>query len=1359
MNRIRFIFALLFVWVPFAPISAEPPPPDRSVWEQVDIIPMPKRIRLTGQRLPLANAVIVVGENPSEQDQIGAQWINEHIVAKGGKALTVTTEAKAEGNAPLRIVIGTRDTCKAVGEAAKAGVFKLGPDVPGKQGYVIHPRKRDGGADLLLGGADPVGALYACVTFAGLLDKEGNNVVVREAEVVDWPDYRICTEGWNLYNVEVQDAADRARWSRSNISEESKQAYLRAMRAHIDRLLEWKISCFKADDLRYWNKLSPEFLAVYKEITSYAKARGIHSLYYALPPAVGFREDLPDAPVRCLTGVGRDRYTDLVRCWSMDEERRPYARRIGEFAKAAGLTDIGFHDWDTGAYLSPAQWEERCDVCRKRWGDDFAAATINKHRILYEEIKKVYPDVWIHFTLYPYGISILTQQAAEAYHINRYGPGPSVPETARRLRERYTEFWKQVTKGLPPDVTFCIRENIPENVRIFHELTKPHGTFIWYLAGSKYWRPFFDVSPCWAPTFYSGRDDVMFTVSMETFVPLKGLAVREYTWNTKAPGATGWSTLPDEEWWQNGEPKGEIYSVILPHIVRNLFGRAAAPELTEALSLNMATNHIFDFEFTGKTLPLVLTTYEKWKWQADLAEKGCALVDQVFKRFAESKDRLGMSDYAARRFIYIREVFHSSKWMAQAKMHNIHARELAKAGKLDDAREAIRLGKQAVAEGRGDMERLLAQRPDDPVYNAKPKDPKRPPYWKMFTPGNRVDFDVPAKMLAQTEKELTSLAAAGDLPERALQMLEKRSMVHLAPASQPPTIDGRLDEPVWRNAVPAEAFFVDPAGQGIARAHTRARFFRDEKTLYFGATCWMPGNSPIQSKAREHDGPVMDDEQVELFLMPPQMKGGYVQFQINADGSIADKRVMVEKNDAGVNVKKRDPAWNAEGVAVKTTRGEGIWELEMAIPLATIGAKDWKGGWHVNVCRDFKGPTRELSSIMRPTGKDFHDTAAFLELKFDPTPAPPPEVEIAVAGVKEQTRTLDDRIATVLDFGLDIRSTRVLRNVRITAEAYDATGRLHGRSVLKELPHLAFYWNPTDTFTIGFEQEVKIGGMRILLESSEVKAERWVHLGGWTGAPEHGLIFDPASTGLTELCNLPSEILPPAAQEPMRLLDRRKGTVEIWLKPEWPALHPVETALPWSPRHVVYHCGIMRREHPLNFNCSSVILYHDAAGKSLVFAIANHSYTGWNVQTHVPDTDLWKQPNWRHIACVWDHDAKPGDWLRLYLDGKRVPVETRISKPERLPADKGVELDKTAYAFQVGGLNTGRNPACAVIDDLRISRMARYDADFTPDRKPFEIDKDTSAVFHFNGTLKGEGMTEEGKRYAVDGVAGALEWH
>jgi len=1220
--------------------------------------------------------------------------------------------------------------------------------------------------DLLLGGADPIGVLYACVTLAGLLDRRKDAVVIREAEVVDWPDFPTVTHGWNLRFPELRDVGNRARWAGDKCSEQLRAEYLRRMKQHIDRLLAWKISCLKAKDVYYWWSLSPAFMAAFHEVADYAKARGIRSLVYALAPFVGFRKDLPNAPQRCLTATNNPRYKKYVRCWSMDAERRRYAARIGEWARATGVTDVGFHDTDTGGFANPAQWEDRCEVCRKRWGDDFAAATVNKFRIFYEEIKRRAPNCRLHFTLYPYNISVLTQRGAERYLIDRYGPSPTVPAAAERLRVRFTDFWSRATKELPADVTFCIRENVPENVRAFHKLTAPHGTFIWYKVGSEQWQTFFDESPRWAPTFYSGRDDVMFAVSLETFVPLKALAVREYAWNVHAPGATGWAQLPLAERWRHAEPRGEIYETILPHVVRNLFGRRAAPELTQALSLNMAMNHIFDHLPYVKRRAPVLTTFEKWDWQARQAEKGCGILDRLFKRFEASGDRLGMTPYAARRFIYIREVFHCCGWMARAKAYNMLARELAKEGKLQKARVAIRAGRQTIAAARKDMKRLVAERPDDSVYNVAFDRRKRPPTWKKYTPGNQMDYGVPEKLLAQTEKELVSLATAGELPASTLQTLARRRAVHIASALAAPVLDGRLDEPQWRRAVPAEAFFVYPGGGSLARAQTRARFLLHKSTLYFGATCWMPGDTAIQAKPREHDGPVIGDEQVELFLAPPHMHGGYVQLQINAAGSVADKRVTVKRNTVGATTKVRDLAWDANGLRVRTSRAKGRWELEGAIPLATLGAAQWRSGWRVNVCRDFKGTPRELSSIMRPTGRDFHDTSAFRQLRLDPTPAPPAEVEIAVAGLTWRTRTLNDRIATVVEFGLDVRTSRILHDVRVSVEAYDPRGRLKRRELLKRLRHLVYFWRPQGRFTIAYDQTVEAGGIRIVLQSEEACGKRWIRLGGWRGTRDLAPLFSAPEASAREddfrhtpalraLCTLPGEAPARGSKEPVRMLGLRRGAVEFWLKPLWRDMHPLEERGPWLSRHVLLHAGVLRREHLRLFNHSAFTIFYDGVAGTLYFHVRNRNYAGWTASARVRGRKSWRRHGWQHIACVWDGSKPAEDCLRIYLDGVLVSGKTVVGKPSRLGADKSVALAKPAFAIQLGALNTGCFPAQALIDELRLSRTPRYTGDFTAPVKPLKLDQDTVALFHFDGDLKGEGMAPDGRRYELRSTPGA----
>ena len=66
----------------------------------------------------------------------------------------------------------------------------------------------------------------------------------------------------------------------------------------------------------------------------------------------------------------------------------------------------------------------------------------------------------------------------------------------------------------------------------------------------------------------------------------------------------------------------------------------------------------------------------------------------------------------------------------------------------------------------------------------------------------------------------------------------------------------------------------------------------------------------------------------------------------------------------------------------------------------------------------------------------------------------------------------------------------------------------------------------------------------------------------------------------------------------------------------------------------------------------------------------------------------------------------------------------------------------------------GEVDADALIDELRISRIARYRKPFTP-RRRFKLDLQTSALFHFDGSLEGSGMTMFRETYSLHATAGA----
>ncbi|MBD3292967.1 MAG: hypothetical protein GF393_08595, partial [Armatimonadia bacterium] len=79
---------------------------DLALWDELDIVPMPKEIELSDRVLSLESAIVVLGGRPTRQDEIGAKWLSDECVAHGGPDLPVVT-TNAEEDELLRIVVGT----------------------------------------------------------------------------------------------------------------------------------------------------------------------------------------------------------------------------------------------------------------------------------------------------------------------------------------------------------------------------------------------------------------------------------------------------------------------------------------------------------------------------------------------------------------------------------------------------------------------------------------------------------------------------------------------------------------------------------------------------------------------------------------------------------------------------------------------------------------------------------------------------------------------------------------------------------------------------------------------------------------------------------------------------------------------------------------------------------------------------------------------------------------------------------------------------------------------------------------------------------------------------------------------------
>ena len=212
-------------------------------------------------------------------------------------------------------------------------------------------------------------------------------------------------------------------------------------------------------------------------------------------------------------------------------------------------------------------------------------------------------------------------------------------------------------------------------------------------------------------------------------------------------------------------------------------------------------------------------------------------------------------------------------------------------------------------------------------------------------------------------------------------------------ATRPITLDGRGDEPAWRDAMLIERFSLpwlrDKARP--AKTATRARLLWDRENLYFLADM---DDADVKGHVVKHDGPTWEDDVFELFFKPAADKPGYYEFEINALNTQFD--VFVPQRGA----KMAGPFVDADQfhveskVAVHGTLNDSKdqdqgWTVEGRIPwrdfIKAGGRPEIDERWKFALCRyDYSTAEKEpeLSSCAPLTQASFHQHEKYATLKF-----------------------------------------------------------------------------------------------------------------------------------------------------------------------------------------------------------------------------------------------------------------------------------------------------------------------------------------------------------------------------------------
>ncbi len=182
-----------------------------------------------------------------------------------------------------------------------------------------------------------------------------------------------------------------------------------------------------------------------------------------------------------------------------------------------------------------------------------------------------------------------------------------------------------------------------------------------------------------------------------------------------------------------------------------------------------------------------------------------------------------------------------------------------------------------------------------------------------------------------------------------VQVPQTRPEARVARVSEPPHLDGILDDACWAQAGRlGELTEVDPNEGRPADPSTEVLLARDRDYLYLGITCMEPDPSGMVLQNMARDAFLRDDDRVEfVFDTFLDQKTGYF-FQVSAAGSRGD--ALLGANGSSFN-KRWDAFWEAE-----VHLGSDRWTVEVAIPFKTLafGSGD---RWGFNFSR-YRGATR-----------------------------------------------------------------------------------------------------------------------------------------------------------------------------------------------------------------------------------------------------------------------------------------------------------------------------------------------------------------------------------------------------------------
>ncbi|MFC1551498.1 DUF5916 domain-containing protein [Candidatus Latescibacterota bacterium] len=188
---------------------------------------------------------------------------------------------------------------------------------------------------------------------------------------------------------------------------------------------------------------------------------------------------------------------------------------------------------------------------------------------------------------------------------------------------------------------------------------------------------------------------------------------------------------------------------------------------------------------------------------------------------------------------------------------------------------------------------------------------------------------------------------------------EQMKRLSAAATQAPLTFDGFLNEPFWKDAVPATGFTQQEPVEGVPESETtEVRIMYDTENLYIGVICFDSDPSKIIANELSVDGDLAGDDNFSVVIDTFNDRRGGFYFSTNPNGARLDGKLTGSRSTgrrrAGDTRRRSDVNldWNGiwDAAAKITDRG---WSAEIIIPFKTLRFSDEQmQEWGINFKRD-----------------------------------------------------------------------------------------------------------------------------------------------------------------------------------------------------------------------------------------------------------------------------------------------------------------------------------------------------------------------------------------------------------------------